>query len=162
MRSAAPLAEQVNSEASALTLWPGGAAGMGVEAGVSQAPGIFPALASTRALLNGSPSRPPSEDRGGVSPSPLPRRVLSPQSPRVWKTLGHLCCPLTSLWRHPRAPSQCRSVSSALPGALSRVPWRTLGRIRRRPHPLGTNRRWAGAGAPVLWRLVRLRRSRRR
>lgn len=112
---------------------------------MSQAPGIFPAPASTGALLNGSPSRPPSEDRGGVSPSPLPRRVLSPQSPRVWKTLGHLCCPLTSLWRHPRAPSQCRSVSSALPGALSRVPWRTLGRIRRRPHPLGRNRRWAGA-----------------
>ena len=85
-------------------------------------------------------SRPP--------PPPLLHRVLSPKSTRVWKTLGHLCCPLTSLLRHTRAPTKCHSVSSALPEALRRVRWRTVGQIRRRQNPLGTNRRWAGALGP--------------
>lgn len=121
---------------------------MSVEAGASQSLGIFPVPTSTGLLLNGSLCCLPSENPGGVSPCPLPHRALSPKSTCVCKTLGHLCSPLTSLLRHPRAPSKCHSVSSALPRALRRVLWRTVGQIRRLPNPLGTNRRWAGALGP--------------
>lgn len=63
----------------------------------------------------------------------------------MWKTPGHLCCPLTSLLRHPRAPNKCHSVSSALREAFRRVSWCTVSQIRRRQSYLGTTGRWAGA-----------------
>lgn len=77
----------------------------------------------------------PSALRGSrrrVPPPSPPTRVQSPKPIRMWKTPGHLCCPLTSLLRHPRTPTKRHSVSSVLREVLRRVALCTVGQIWRR------------------------------
>lgn len=113
--------------------------------------GIFSALNSPGFLLNGSV---PSARRGShrlsssapvhCRPNLLARGLRyelvcysgcrETTRKEVWETPGHLCCPLTSLLRHPRAPNS-HSMSSPFQG---RSPWLRIVQIWRRQNHLGT------------------------